>query len=59
MKIEEMLEKITNNKKKIADIKRWVQLNQPNNEFLIFNLRSVEGLLAYLEKTFKEIKNSG
>jgi len=55
MNIDEFIIKVQVNKAKLSRIKSYLQQKLKNEDFLISELRSIEGFLAYLEKELKTI----
>ncbi|RLG59911.1 hypothetical protein DRN86_03495 [Candidatus Geothermarchaeota archaeon] len=55
MNIDEFIIKVQINKAKLSRIRSYLQ-QKLNDDFLISELRSIEGFLAYLEKELKAFR---
>jgi predicted nuclease with TOPRIM domain len=56
MDLDTLIDKVNQNRRKIADIKKFIQDTQPENKYLIKEIRSIEGFLAYLWKELNSIR---
>ena len=55
MNIDDFIIKVQINKSKLSRIRSYLQ-QKLNDDFLISELRSIEGFLAYLEKELKAFR---